>query len=299
MELFEFINIIEQAFMKDVYKRYLWAYFVIGGCLFAVLYIFQAIALYTIAKREGFKNKWMAFVPFFNTYYIGVVSEKNTVFKVKAKYVALAAALVEAAYCGLAALYYVAMSLIFKGDYAEPVYETMVFGTQIEILAGYNLESLPANLSWAGWVFANLQDYVLYWVQLAYVILDVFILIAFFRTYASQRYVLFSILSVLLPIGGIFMFAVRKNRGKNYVEFLREQQQRQYRMYQEYMRNNGANGQGGNYGPDYGGQNNNPYSQQRPSSAPGDPFGGLGSSNGGQKREGGGNPSDPFDEFNN
>lgn len=71
-------------------------------------------------------------------------------------------------------------------------------------------------------------------------------------------------------------------------------------MYQEYMRNNGGmDGQNGaNYGPNYGGQNNNPYAQQRTSAPPDDPFGGLGSSSGGQKSEGG-SPSDPFDDFNN
>lgn len=295
MEFFEFANITGLAFMSDVYKRYLWAYLVIGGCLFAVIYILQSVALYTIAKREGFKNKWFAFVPFLNTYYIGVVSEKNTVFRTKARYVSLAAALVEVAYCALAILYYVAMFVIFEGGYAEPVYETMVYGTQIEILTGYEL-TLPDSLVWAGWVFSHLEDYFLYWVQLAYTILKLFIFVAFFRTYASPRYMLFSILSVLFPLGGVFMFTVRNNRGKNYTEYIREQQQRQYRMYQEYMRGNGGtDGQGGS---NYGGGQNDPYAQQRPSTPPEDPFGGLGSSNGGHRGEGGGNPSDPFDEFN-
>ena len=311
MEFFEIASIAEIAFINDVYKNYMWAYLVIGGCVFAIIYILQAVALFTIATREGFKNKWMAFVPFFSTYYIGVVSDKNPIFKTKAKNVSLAAALVEFVYCALAVLYYVAMYLIFSGGYAEPIYETMVYGTQLEILTGYEL-NLPENLAWAGWVFSHLQDYILYWVQLVYIILKVFILVAFFRTYATPRYVLFSVLSVLFPIGGIFMFAVRNNRGKNYIEYIREQQQRQYRMYQEYMRNNGPDGQSGsNYGSYYGGNGgqNDPYAQPRPSTPPDDPFGGLGSSNGnsggsgqngnGQSGSGrsSGNPSDPFDDF--
>ena len=297
MEFFEIASIVEIAFMRDVYKQYMWAYLLIGGCVFAVLYILQAVALFTIAKREGFKNKWFAFIPFLNTYYIGVVSEKNPVFRAKAKYVSLAAAIVEAVYCALAILYYVATHLIFTGGYATPVYETMVYGTQFEILTGYSLELLPDNLAWAGWVFAHMQDYVLYWVQLVYVILKVFLLVSFFRTYAAPRYVLFSVLSVLFPVGGIFMFVVRNNRGKNYAEFIREQQQRQYRMYQEYMRGQSSDGQGGqNYGPNYGGHGD-PYSPQRPTTPPDDPFGGLGSSGGSQSNNGGGKPSDPFDDF--
>lgn len=288
MEFFKIASIAEFAFMSDVYKQYLWAYFLIGACVFAVVYLLQSVALYTIAGREGFKNRWMAFVPFFNTYYIGVVSEKNPVFRTKAKYVSLAAAVIEVIYCALAILYYVAMFLIFKGGYAEPVYETIVYVKSMDILTGYELH-LPDNLAWAGWVFSNFNDYVLSLVQLVYSILKIFILVSFFRTYASPRYVLFSILSVFFPVGGIFMFVVRNNRGKNYIEYLREQQRRQYQMYQDYMRNNGGtDGQGGS---GYGGGQGDPYSQQRPSTPPDDPFGGLGSSNGG------GNPSDPFDEF--
>lgn len=289
MEFFEIAKIVEVAFMSDVYKRYLWAYLVIAGAIFAVLYILQSVALYTIAKREGFKNRWMSFVPFFNTYYIGVVSEKNKVFKTQAKNVALAAALVEVAYVALGILYYVATYLIFKGGYAQPEYgtEIVTVSGSFEVLVGYNLQNVPQNLAWAGWVFAYINEYVMYWVQLAFMVMYVFVLVSFFRTYSSPRYVLFSVLSVIFPIKGIFMFVVRNNKGKNYVDYLREQQQRQYRMYQEYMRG-GMNGDGN--GVNYGGYAGDPYANPRQSNPPEDPFGGLGS----DEKKNGGN-DDPFD----
>ncbi|MCM1437688.1 MAG: hypothetical protein NC131_00555 [Roseburia sp.] len=305
MEFFEISNIAELAFMSDVQKRYFWAYLVIGACVYAVLYILRGVALYTIAKREGFKNRWFAFVPFLSTYYIGVVSDKNNVFRTKAKNVSLIAAAVEVVYCVLAILYYVATYQIFKGGYATPRYETLVYSSEFEILTGYDI-AVPDGLRWAGWIFSYMQDYIMYWVQLVYIILNIFVLVAFFRTYASQRYVLFSVLSVLFPVSAIFMFAVRKNRGKNYGEYVREQQQRQYRMYQEYMRESGQggandgsqNGSGNSY---YGGYQGNPYVQPRPETPPEDPFGGLGSNAGngesGKNANGGG--GDPFDEFKN
>lgn len=294
MEFFDIVSITELAFTGDVYKRYLWAYFVIAACVFAVLYILQAVALYTIASREGFKNKWLAFVPILNTYYIGVVSDKNNVFRAKAKTVALAAAVVEAIYCAMSIVYYVAEFAIFKGGYAEPVYETIVYGTQFDILTGYEL-NLPDNLVWAGWVYGNMREFVMYWVQLAHLVLKLFVFVAFFRTYAAPRYMLFAVLSSLFPLGGVFMFAVRRNRGKNYMQYVREQQQRQYRMYQEYLRNNG--GADGQNGPNYGGGQGDPYAQRRPQTPPDDPFGGLGNDGGGSGNDG--KPSDPFDEFNN
>ena len=302
MEFFEFVGIAQTAFYFDVYNRYLWLYLLIGGLCYAVVYALEAAGLYSIAKREGFKNKWMAFLPFFNTYYLGVLSEKNKVFKVKAKYVALGAVAVEIAYVALGILYFVATSLIFNGGYAVPDYYQAQYGTMtLDILSGYTAaENLPESLNWAWWVFSNLQDYVMSVLQTAFLILNIFLLSAFFRTYSPRRYFLFTILCVLFPVKGIFTFAVRKNKGINYVEYLREQQQRQYRMYQEYMRGgmngpNASNGQGGYYG----GYQGNPYAGQRPETPPDDPFGGLGASGQEGKGGNGANGGDPFDEFKN
>lgn len=273
MEFFEFADIVQTVkdlSYTDYANSYLWVCLVIGGCMFGIMYAFEATALYTIAKREGFKRKWMAFVPILNTYYMGVVSEKNRIFKTKAKHVAIGVACAELVYCVLGILYYVAEFKIFNGGYAEPIYKPVLVGGEgVDIIVGYTIKNLPANLAWAGWVYTNLPDYVMYWVQLLYIISNVFLLIAFFRTYSSPRYVLFAVLSAIFPIKAIFMFAVRNNRGKNYVEYLKEQQQRQYRMYQDYIRNS-QNGQNGNYGA------GDPYSQQSGKTPPSDPFGGLG-----------------------
>lgn len=309
MEFFEIAGIAEAAFFNDVYKRYMWAYLLIAGLVFAILYVFKAVALFTIAKREGYKNGWMAFIPLVNTYYVGVVSDKNKIYGAKPQYISLAAALVETAYVALGILYYVAKFAIFNGGYAAPEYGTLVLtGGTVEIPNGnYNPVNLPENLNWAWWVFCNLQNYVMYWIQLAYIVLNVFVLVTFFRTYASQRYLLFSILCVLFPVTGIVMFAVRNNKGKNYAEYIREMQQRQYRMYQEYMRS----GQGGQFGPggpygqggSYYGGNGDPYAQQqKPPAPPEDPFGGLGASGGSDNSHSDGGDSgsgDPFDDLKN
>ncbi|MDE5789484.1 MAG: hypothetical protein K2H78_03595, partial [Clostridia bacterium] len=93
MEFFETADLVEMLFFNDVYKRYLWVYLLVAGLVFAMLYVFKAVALYTIAKREGYKNSWMAFVPLVNTYYVGVVSDKNKIYKAKPMNISLAAAL--------------------------------------------------------------------------------------------------------------------------------------------------------------------------------------------------------------
>lgn len=294
MEFFEIADILEAALISDVYKKFYWAVLAVAGCCFAVLFVFKSIALYTVAVRGGFKNKWMAFLPFFNTYYIGVVSDKNNVFRAKAKYISLAAALVELVFSALSIVVIVSKFIIFKGGYAAPEYGTIVyFGTTFDTLNGYTPVNLPAELNWAWWFAMNAHSYLLYWTELILIILNVFLLVAFFRTYSPSKYVLFAILSVLFPIGGVFMFIVRNNPATNYMDYLREQQQRQYRMYQEYMRGN-MNGMNFN-GQYYGGYQGDPYAGQRQNNPPEDPFGGLGSDGNGSHGSGG----DPFDEFKN
>lgn len=301
MEFIDFTEMAEYVFLVagDVYKQYVLMYMLIGVLLFAAVYVLQSIGLYTIATKNGFNHKWMAFVPFVNTYYIGVLSEKNKIHGAKPKYFSLALAIVEAAYVILMILYYVATAIIFRGGYAVPVYESSIFGEPI--LDHYKVNNLPQNLAWAWWIFSNLENYVTDWLLLVYIVLDVFVLFSFFRTYSASRYLLFALLSVLFPIKGIFIFAVRNNRGVNFFEYTRELQRRKYHAYQESMRNNGGPyNQGGSY---FGGNNPNgsyggyPYGSPN-GSAPEDPFGDFGAVGG---NSGGGNGSgggeDPFSDF--
>lgn len=303
MEFFDFAYAAEILFLNDVGKHYMWAYLLIAGVCFAVVYVFQSIGLYTIASKGGFANKWMAFVPFLNMYYIGVLADKNKILNFKAKYVAIVAAALEFVYVALYALYYVAQFLIFDGGYAVPEYEMHAYLGAEYTSVTYNISSLPHGLEWAGTVYKYFPNLVLSWISLLNVVASIFLLIAFFQTYSCRYYVLFALLSVFFPLKGIFMFAVRNNAGKNYGQYLKEKQQRQYQDYQEYMRRNGGFNNGGynNY------NNQNPYnggSYFGGNSAPQDPFDGMGggSNNGSQSGGNHGSPSggsggDPFEDF--
>ena len=307
MEFFEFTNLAETFFFNDPLKNYLWAYLLIGAFGFAILYIFQAYALYTIAGNGGVGNRWMAFVPVLNTYYIGVLAAKNKIFNsVKPKYLSAAMAAAEGVCIVLYILHFVAKFNIFGGHFAEPVYKSMVFmnGT-MDVLDHYDkVPDFPAYLEWAWWMTMSMPGLVISWFELLYSLAGIFVFIAFFRTYASPRYFIFVIFSVLFPIKGVLMFAVRNNRAKNYGDYLRERQYRQYRAYHDYM--NG--GQGGNwYGGGQYGQggpygNGNSYGQGAQNVPPADPFGGLGGQNGGSSSDGAegggqGGVDDPFGDM--
>ena len=294
MDFFEYAQIAFQFVNADTW----YVPFVVGTLCFLMVFIFQAVGLFVIAGREGYKNKWMAFVPFLNTYYIGVCGQKNRAFKaVDTRYLALAAAILEFMLAvGYAVLFAATFELADAGC-IRPVTEETAYGL---VVVDYVLKEPPVSLAWAAWCFECLNKYILTWVDLIFLALQVFVLSAFFQTFSARRYFIFTITSVLFPIQGILIFILRNNKGMSYREYMRREQERQYRIYQQYARQNYDNpydrnpyshdGYGGssesNPSSDpYGGNGKKEENKSGGATPPDDPFSGLGGGNGG----------DPFD----
>lgn len=264
-----------------------WSQMLVGGLCFALVYVFQAVGLYTIACNNGYKHKWMAFLPFLNTFYIGYVAQKNRCFRWLNT---ITLAIIVAVFEFVLVAGYIVQTIgsYLVRDYVEYTTET-IYGLTVSIKSGYSA-SLPSSLVWASWVDWYLTE-ILSWVHVVFEVAKLFLLVTFFQTYSARRYFLFSIFSVIFPIQGIIIFVVRNNKGLNYQEYLRAEQERRYRMYQQYQQQ---------YPP----QNDNPYSQNpysrndppaggQPKDDPsGDPFGGEGAS----KPEGNDDPFDGFDK---
>ena len=301
MDFFELLN------YADLFTPYgsspfdsLWISLTIAGALFVILYVLEAIALWTISGREGYKHRWMSFIPFFNTYYIGVVSDKNRFYNLPSKGVSLALAIIELLLVAGYILYYSIAGIVFAGGLYDVITQTSSITGQT-IVIGYQSSGVISG-TWIGWIFDYLDIYILQWFNLVYLLLNVLVVISFFQTYACRRYVLMSLGAVIFPIKGILMFAVRNNTGMNYRDYVRGEQRRRYEMYQQYSNQNGGNPYGG-YNP-YNGRPTAPPSDGKPyegSSAPSgsdeDPFGGFGASDGGKSSAA--QPDDPFDEFKN
>ncbi len=277
MDFFEYANLALQFVDGGLF----WVPFLVGGLCFATVFVFEGVALYTIAKREGYKNKWMAFIPFFNTYYIGVCAQKNKCMNMSAKTVSTVAASLEAVLGVGFIIYYTALYLVMP--YYAKTGDTIVNPVTGLSQDVYGLMGVPSELAWASWCFTYLNDYILVWLNLVFLFFQVLLLSAFFQTYAARRYFLFTITSVLFPIQGILFFIVRNNKGMNYREYLRSEQERQYRMYQQYAQQNfGGNPYSGN--PYAGGGYNSTGNSE--ASTP---------NGGGEERNGA--PEDPFSEF--
>ena len=286
MDFFEYANI------ASLFTNTFWVQLLIGGLCFALVFVFQGIALYTIASRYGYKNKWMAFLPFFNTYYIGVCAQKNKFYNVDAKKLAMSAGIIECVLFAAYIVYYSACFLVL--EYEVEYITTNSLGISYP---SYELRNYPAELNWAAWMYNYMDKYILSTSNLVLIILEICVLMCFFQTYASRRYVLFTVTSILFPIQGILFFVVRNNKGVNYRQYVAAVQAQQYRMYQQqqqYYNQNPYNRQPRDNGNPY----QNPYSQQgnsRSGTKPDDPFGDFGSDNGGNGANGG----SPFDEFDN
>ena len=294
------MDFFEYASVAAMFVNTLWVQLLVGAVSFAIVFVFQAIALYTIARREGYKNKWMAFIPFANTYYIGVCAQKNKFHNIDARTLGLITAVFEFLLFAFYILYYVACYLVIDYEIATET-TTTVMGIS-RTFTEYSLEGVPENLAWAAWMYNYMYRYILRFVDLLFLLCQICLLMTFFQTYSCRRYVLFTVTSVLFHIQGILFFVVRNNKALNYKEFLRSEQARVYRMYQQQQQQN-FNRNPYSRNP----YNQNPYtdspnndSTEYGGSAPEDPFGDLGGSGGS-----GGNtdsrPDDgsPFDELNN
>lgn len=283
MDFFEYAGVAQIFVNSDTWYVPL----IVGGLCFLTVFVFQAVGLFIISGREGYKNRWMAFIPFFNTYYIGVCGQKNRTFKtVDTKIFSLIAAILEVLLVVGYVLNYVARFLLISYNLIEYVESTNGYGLmwQTEVLSS-SIREYP-ELFWAGWCFEFLDKFILSFMELAFLVMQVFTLSAFFQTFAARRYMLFTITSILFPVQGILIFILRNNSGMNYREFVRREQERQYRMYQQYRQQQSF---------DQNPYNQNPYSRNPYEGEYGDSN--SNAENGNSQRKD--TPEDPFSEFGN
>lgn len=257
----------------------------LGAVCFLTVYVFESIALFVMAKKVNEKNKWMAFVPFVNTYYIGVLSKKNKVFGKDARIFSLALAIVELIYFVLSAMECVATIALAKHGYIEIISEHAQIGAKIYSIPyglGISDKLITADLVWAKWMAMNIKTVFLSWIDLVYLVLDVGVLMAFFKTYAPERPIVFVILSIFFPVKGVLFYIMRNNKNRSYAEYIAEKQANMYKMYRQYYSNDFSS-----YGMN-GAPNGRSYSSEE-SDIP-DPFDDKKST----KRS---VPDDPFDNF--
>lgn len=256
-----------------------WAAFAIAGGLYAVVYVFRAIGLLVMAKKQGkTKLAWCAFIPFASTFLLGELAGELRFGSVKVKHLGIIAMVMELIYTfsGVFVIGWQA-NLISGGSYIVE----RVLNNAGDVI-GYTtvFEGVSQQLQTLLNVFSVIE-LVFSFVQL---IAFIFLNIAFFRRYAPLSYIWMVLFCAILPpVEAFLVFAYRNRKPidfdaymKERAERIRRAQQAQFGPYGPYGQNPyGQNPYGQNpYGQNPYGQN--PYGQNPNANAPSepdDPFG--------------------------
>lgn len=176
------------------------AVFSLGG---VALYVLQALGLYTLGQNRGLGKSWMAWVPVLNLWVLGSLSDQY-------RYVV---------HRQVRNRRKVMLTLSILGAVLSLVYSVLYTGGVIELLMG-----MPQLQNWQETLYMlRLQPMFLATAGISAIAAAVNLLLAVFRwvclydVYASSRpdrKVLFTVLSVFLPVTvPFFLFACRNRDG--------------------------------------------------------------------------------------
>ena len=278
----EIVNLIIKPDIQNVYdfSNVILTYYLFAALgtlgVYLILVVFGGIGLNKLAKKQGLKHRWMAFLPFLNTYYAGKLAGETQFFGQKMKRVGLYAMISEILYVALQLFVFAAVIISYF-----PEYRTLEVSDGV--MTGAANEAMPSWIEPAV-TYGNLVAYLLWFFVIVFFCV---LFVAFFRKYYARGPILLAFLSAVLPFRGFTIFAVRNNAPVDYNDYIR-------RRTQAYMRNNGYQPPYGPYGPGNGG-----YGSGGPQNGP-DPFEGFGGPSGGSSSGSSSSPSsddDPFSEF--
>lgn len=292
-----------------------WLIWVIAAAVYIVICAFKGVGLYTMAKKRGKKPILClcGFVPFASTYLMGELAGELRMGKTKLKHLGLFVMLAELILCIGYGVQDISQSIIFMDETLYVV--RPVESGNLTYLTLYFTEAVPSALVYA-MNFFSIFCGIFYFIWL---VLFIFLCMAFFRAYAPASYIWMVVLCAIFPvITGFFAFAFRNREPIDYdkymqarMERIRRAQQAQYGPYGPYGGNpygQNPNPYGNPYGQNSYGQNpygQNGYGGQGAPKEPDDPFGEYSSpaSNGGSQDPSrgappqGGAPDDPFGEY--
>ncbi len=234
-----------------------------GGVFWLAFFVLQGIGLYTMAKNRKLKNKWLAFVPFANVFFMGKLVGECTFFGRKVKRLGLYAMITQI----LASL------VAFASIFAE-IYLFAVEGRPI-IQQGFvywaNLVGTSETIN----RLYGISGFILLSVDLIYMVTSLLLYSALYKKYSPDNNFMLLLFSLFLrPFAQyVIVFILRKREAVDYEAYMRKRQEEFLRQQQAYR--NMYGNPGGPYGRyTWGAPNQNPYSQptHQPQEKPEEPF---------------------------
>ncbi len=230
-----------QIFSENVDRVSLRVYSaMISAGLWAVLFLLMGFGLYQMAKRRHLRNKWMAFVPFLNIYYIGKLTGDCEVFGRKMKRAGMYAMIAEIA-ATVACFSLMAAELYLYIECGSPVNDE---GAYISFWTG--LQGTPKTVAKFYEIMSLISDIVILISSILFIIL----IVGLFKKYSVRNYFVLGIVALLIPGSHyVIIFILRKNKAIDYAAYVRAKREAYMRQQQQYYNQ---------YGNPY---NRNPYNQ--------------------------------------
>ncbi len=260
----EFSNLYQIAFiLVDCFTNNIKT-IVLGGLLsalvvWAIFFVLQGVGLFIMAKNRGLKNKWLAFVPFANIYYIGKMAGECSFFGHKMRSAGLYAMIAHIITTLLAVLYVLAEGYLYY-NHGAPIRETEFSAPYWKGLSGFSV----TVHNFYGYGLSILSIF-----SLVSRLLMIVLLMGLYKQYASKNYFTLAFLCFFIPEARfITVFVLRNRQYVDYGAYVRRRREEYARRQQQYYNMNGNpygrspygnNGQGNPYGGYQ--QPSNDYSQ--------------------------------------
>lgn len=253
-----------EAYQFDVSFTLLLIGLIIGALIVIGLYLFRSIGLYTLAKRAGEKHPFLAFIPAVWIYTACKLAKDGRLFGKTLGNLALVICIIFSCIEYLTFIfeiirYFPLIAYTLQAGDEAVIYMTQSGYEENLLLVSSDLTVYPYASGFAlyGYSFyypdwfvmtLNVIGIVLNIAELVSIFISITVYFALFRRYWPEHYVLASILSIFLPLFGIFVFAIRKKEPVNFVEYMRSRYARFNGRYAN-PNNNQYNGQNANDNP--------------------------------------------------
>lgn len=231
-----------------------------------VMYLLRSIGIYTLAKRNGVRKPWLAWIPCLWIYPTCKLIGNIRIFGRPIKNAAFVFTLIYTLCEALAFAYNIATYIPLIGYYLQGgvVYMGGEISGTIHYLGDYYVEAQTFINPFNGWLgtVMNVAYYVIDFLELLKVFVVITIYFDLFRKFWPQHYIIAAIASIF-GLFDIFVFIIRKKRPINYSDYIRSR-------YGNPYGTNGYYGGSNNYGQ--GGYSNQDSTSQTKKEKPENPF---------------------------
>ncbi|MBO4594176.1 MAG: hypothetical protein J5697_00570, partial [Clostridia bacterium] len=210
---------------------------VLALAVLLTFYLLRSIGVYKLAKANGIEKPWIAFIPAVWMFTAcKLIGESSGFFGQTYKKLALAFGIAFSVCAAVSLIdralsYYPLISYALQAGETARIYYAGSYSSDFFASSGipvYPYDSafcvegfVAAYPSWINGLLRVINILGIF-TSIVSIVITVSVYFSLFRKFWPEHYILASLLSILLSLFPIFMFAVRNNKPVNYGEYMRE-----------------------------------------------------------------------------